>query len=148
MLLVRSPAPVDAQGTKRKIDAATHVFSSTESDTEPDDDDFGHLYGDDVLLSSTESQFMSATPDSLPFRPAQPTALAITNHHQHDHHDHHHHHRHSKSPKIAKKLCRSCGGLGKTRRCSGMCGGTARYCSVECQRSDWRKLHRYECSNV
>ena len=41
--------------------------------------------------------------------------------------------------------CSYCDIVCKTRKCGGKCGGTVRYCSVDCQKKDWSFGHKNEC---
>jgi hypothetical protein len=41
--------------------------------------------------------------------------------------------------------CSYCDIVCKTRKCGGKCGGTVRYCSVNCQKQDWAYGHKEEC---
>lgn len=41
--------------------------------------------------------------------------------------------------------CSYCDIVCKTRKCGGKCGGTVRYCSVNCQKQDWAYGHKDEC---
>ena len=41
--------------------------------------------------------------------------------------------------------CSYCDIVCKTRKCGGKCGGTARYCSLECQKQDWAFGHKAKC---
>ena len=43
--------------------------------------------------------------------------------------------------------CSYCNIVCKTRKCGGKCGGTVRYCSVECQKQDWASNHKAKCGN-
>ena len=50
----------------------------------------------------------------------------------------------SKSPAV--KMCEYCGKSGKTKKCGGTCNGLVRYCSEECQTSDWKQVHKFICA--
>ena len=41
--------------------------------------------------------------------------------------------------------CSYCDIVCKTRKCGGKCGGTVRYCSVDCQKQDWAYGHKAKC---
>ena len=41
--------------------------------------------------------------------------------------------------------CSYCDIVCKTHKCGGKCGGTARYCSIECQKQDWAFGHKANC---
>jgi hypothetical protein len=41
--------------------------------------------------------------------------------------------------------CSYCDIVCKTRKCGGKCGGTSRYCSVDCQKQDWAFGHKDKC---
>ena len=41
--------------------------------------------------------------------------------------------------------CSYCDIVCKTHKCGGKCGGTARYCSLECQKQDWAFGHKAKC---
>ena len=41
--------------------------------------------------------------------------------------------------------CSYCDIVCKTRKCGGKCGGTVRYCSVNCQKQDWASGHKAKC---
>jgi hypothetical protein len=41
--------------------------------------------------------------------------------------------------------CSYCDIVCKTRKCGGKCGGTARYCSIDCQKQDWALGHKAKC---
>jgi hypothetical protein len=41
--------------------------------------------------------------------------------------------------------CSYCEIVCKTHKCGGKCGGTARYCSLECQKQDWAFGHKAKC---
>lgn len=46
---------------------------------------------------------------------------------------------------IIPPACDNCGISKKTQKCGGKCGGAARYCSVNCQRTHWKSEHSNEC---
>ena len=41
--------------------------------------------------------------------------------------------------------CSYCDIVCKTRKCGGKCGGTVRYCSIDCQKQDWAYGHKAKC---
>jgi hypothetical protein len=47
-------------------------------------------------------------------------------------------------PPSPEGCCRACGERGKVLKRCGRCGGV-QYCSVTCQRTDWRRRHKLEC---
>ncbi len=44
-------------------------------------------------------------------------------------------------------FCRSCGGLGEGYKCCSKCRSIY-YCSVKCQRKDWKSGHKEECEEL
>ena len=44
--------------------------------------------------------------------------------------------------------CSYCAIVCKTRKCGGKCGGTVRYCSINCQKQDWASGHKDKCGKL
>jgi len=44
--------------------------------------------------------------------------------------------------------CSYCDIVCKTRKCGGKCGGTVRYCSIDCQKNDWVHGHKTKCGKL
>jgi hypothetical protein len=44
--------------------------------------------------------------------------------------------------------CSYCDIVCKTRKCGGKCGGTVRYCSINCQKQDWASGHKDRCGKM
>jgi hypothetical protein len=42
--------------------------------------------------------------------------------------------------------CDSCKEHCITKKCSGTCDGTVKYCSVSCQSAHWHSIHKYNCT--
>ena len=44
--------------------------------------------------------------------------------------------------------CAYCGASHNLRKCAGTCEGAVRYCSLVCQKKDWKEGHKHECGSL
>ena len=44
--------------------------------------------------------------------------------------------------------CAYCGASHNLRKCNGTCEGAVRYCSLVCQKKDWKEGHKHECGSL